>query len=529
MGAFTRCHRLFFALFALAAAFAITRWTVAGPGFTDAFYHLNAANRLVSGLGLTDPYLWTYIAAPPALPAPSHLYWMPLTSLSAALGMWALNAPGDYAAAQWPFALMYAALAGCGFWLGRRLGGSPRHAWVAGLLTLFSGYYLRFWGTIDTFAPYGLAGALCLIGIGRALTEQPRRRWAWWALAGIGAGLGHLARADGLLLLMVGWAAALWPWDKGRQAHLPGAALMTLVYGLTMLPWFIRNLNAVGTPLPVGGAQAMWFTEYNDLFNYPPDSSLQALLAKDGGAFFRARWEAFAGPSGLLSGNLGTFIAVEGLVVMTPLMVIGLWRRRREPFLRAFWLYALGVHLVMTLVFPFPGYRGGLFHSAAALVPWWAALGVVGLDDVVRAVARRRRTWRPAVAQRVFAAALVIAAIGLSLAIALPNRVPPQTPGLLYRELTVRLPSDARVMINDPAQLYYFTGLGGVVLPNEAPAVIPEIARRYGVEYLLLEAVTESGQAAAPEALWSILTDPPAFLSPLEFPIPDARLYAIYP
>jgi hypothetical protein len=296
---------------------------------------------------------------------------------------------------------------------------------------------------------------------------------------------------------------------------------MTVAYLLVMSPWFARNLREIGTPMPLGGAQGIWFREYNDIFNYPPDASPATLFADGLGAFIASRWEAF-------SNNLGTFIAVEGWVVLTPLMLLGLWVRRRDAFLRGFWLYALGLHLVMTLVFPFPGYRGGLLHSAAALVPWWAALGVVGLDAAVEWVAKRRRRWNAVTAKRIFSAGLVGAALLLSLMIALPNRVPP--PGLpaLYRELRDALPADARLMINDPAQLYYFTGLGGVVLPNETPDVIPQIARQYGVRYLLLEGVTADGlPTAAPRGLWSLVNAPPDFLVPLPLPITSVRLYEI--
>ncbi len=239
------------------------------------------------------------------------------------------------------------------------------------------------------------------------------------------------------------------------------------------------------------------------------------------GAALSSRWEAF-------TNNLGTFVAVEGLIVMTPLMLVGLWRRRRDGFLRGFWLYALGLHLAMTLVFPYPGYRGGLFHSASALVPWWSALGVVGLDDAVDWAARRRRHWNAHVAKAIFSIALVAIAVFLSLSTALRNGVPIGTPDL-YRTLAAQLPANARVMINDPAQLYYFTGLGGVVLPNEFPDTILDIARKYDVDYLLLEGITDDGRAAqAPQELWSILTSPPDFLTHLPLDVPGARLYEIH-
>jgi hypothetical protein len=520
-------ERLLFALIALVGAFFITRGLVAGPGYTDVFYHLNAANRLVSGQGLTDTYLWTYIGAPETLPSPSHLYWMPLTSLSAALGMWLFNAPTDYAAAQLPFTLMFAATVYIGYWLGNKLGGSRRHAWLAGLITLFSGYYTRFWGAIDTFAPFALVGSLGLVFLALAVerTENVasnRRMFIFFAMAGAMSALAHLTRADGILLLMAGWAVILWPFGKGMsfRQRLLSIVVITAAYLLVMLPWFIRNLNAMGTPMPLGGTQSIWFTEYNDIFNYPPQSSATTFFANGLSTLFSSRWEAFAQ-------NLATFIAVEGLIVMTPLMLVGLLHRRAQPFVRGFWLYALGVHLAMTLIFPYPGYRGGLLHSASALAPWWAALGVVGLDDCINWVAKRRRRWNAGSAKIIFSGALLAVAIFLSLDIGLSNRVaPPATPGI-YSQLLQVVPPDARVMINDPGQLYYFSGLGGVVLPIEVPAAILEIARQYQVGYLLLEEVTPDNRAASSAKLWPILADPPDFLTHVPLDNPSVRLYAI--
>ena len=523
-----------FALVALIGALVLTRGLVAQPGYTDAYYYFNAADRFVRGDGLTDAYLWTYLAEPDALPAPSHLYWMPLTSLLAALGMWLAGAPGDYAAAQWPFTLALAGAAGVAYWLGGHIGGTARHGWLAGLITLSGGFYARFWGMTDAFAPFALIGALALVCTGLGLQrlhrgDAPWRVWRWMAFAGALAGMGHLTRADGLLLLLASMAALLWPWDwlridpRQRQARL--AALLALIgaYLLVMSPWLLRNFQVAGSPLPVGGLNAIWYTEYDDLFRYPPGVAPAEFFADGLSTLWSTRWTAF-------TNNLGTFVAVEGLIAMTPLMLVGLWLRRRDPFLRAFWLYALGLHLAMTFVFPLPGYRGGLLHSAVALAPWWAALGVAGLDDVVMAIARRRPAWKPRQAQRVFSAGLVLLALGLSWSIGAANRVPAGTPSH-YQQLVGMLPESARVMVNDPAQLYYFTGLGGVVTPNAAPDVIPEIARRYGVTHLLIE-YTSQGDAltlAVPARLAFDLDAPPLFLTEIPFEPSGMRLYVINP
>jgi hypothetical protein len=545
----TRRSALAFALLALVVAVIFARGLIAAPGYTDVFYHLNAANRFASGQGLTDPYIWTYIGALDHLPMPSHLYWMPLTSVIAGLSMKLLNVPGDYFAAQFPFTLMFALTACIGFWLGRRIGGTARHSWVAGLLTLFSGFYTKFWGEIDTFAPYALFGSLCLvvIGIGAKWFKQPvegetvgadlrpaptalvpeadraqqavtlRKTLIVWFATGALAGLGHLTRADGLLLLIVAVMMIVWMGGHRRaplRSALLGLAVLLVGYVLVMLPYFARNLAEIGTPLPLGGTQSIWFAEYNDIFNYPPNATPATLFAHGLDVVIGGRREA-------LLNNIGTFVAVEGLIIMTPLMLIGLWRRRRDRFLLPFGLYALGLHLAMTFVFPFPGYRGGLLHSAAALIPFWAVLGVVGLDDVVDWIARRRRRWHAQTAKRVFSRGLILIAIGLSVVIGSGGRVSPGDTAA-FAELSQNLPADARILSDDPPKLYYYTGRGGASLPNGTPQTLLDVARRYEIDYVVIM----GGADSIPAGLQSILTSPPGFLKPMPGFL-NMRVYAI--
>lgn len=509
-----------FVALALVGALLISYGLAPLPSYMDAFYHFNAAVKLAAGEGFVDPYLWVYIGAPDSLPAPSHLYWMPLTSIVAAGGMALFNAPGSYAAAQLPLALLFFGTVCIGYGLGWLLGGTRRHAWVAGLLTLFSGFFVRFWGATDTFAPYAFVGGACLLALGWGVRAPGRL--GWFALAGALAGLGHLTRADGLLLLVAGWAALLWP-GRGLPIHqrLIAGALLTAAYVAVMTPWFLRNLDVIGSPLATGGTQGIWFTEYNDLFNYPADAGPAQFFADGLGTLLRSRWEG-------ISSGLQTLIAVEGWIVMTPFMLIGLWMKRGDALVRPFWLYALGMHLAMTVIFTYPGIRGGLFHSAAALIPWWAVLGTVGLDAAVDWAARRRRHWQPTLAKRIFSAAAVGFAVLLSLMIALPSRgegdVPP-----VYAALRHYLPPDARVLSNDPPQLYYFTGLGGASLPNEPPEALRELAQQYGIDYVLFEGVSADRRMSnfASARLWPALYESYPFLREIDLGIGDVVLYEI--
>jgi len=457
------------------------------PGYTDAYYYFNAAQRLATGHGLTDSALWTYIAAPPGsgLPIPSHLYWMPLASLVQSASM-ALLGP-TFRAAQIPMALCYVGLVLFAYGIGLRLGGTRRAAWLAALLTLFSGFYMGYWTTTDTFSLYGLvgAGALACIALARECGNL-----RWYAAAGALCALAHLTRADGVLLLAVLLMIALWPRPQSQpqvrsqphsRSQFRGAGVALVAYLLVMSPWFIRNVNAVGTALPVGGFQTAYMRAYDEIANYPPGVSFSDFVNWGAGNILRSRWDALAGELG----TLWTWIAVEGMIVVLPLALVAAWKRRRDAFLAPFALYAVGLHIAMTFVFALPGPRGGLFHSAAALLPFWMALGAVGLDDVVTWAAKRRR-WPRKQALNVFSVALVVIAAGLSGVLLLASMAR-NNGGTFYREISARLPANAVVMVNDPPAFAYLTGRSAVVLPNAGPDIIPELMRRYGVTHIIVD------------------------------------------
>ncbi len=465
---------------------ALVAAAVPGPTYTDAYYYFNAGHRLATGRGLTDPYIaLTYLGAPESLPAPSHTYWMPLMSLIVAL------AGGAFRGTQVMLVGMWVGLALLAFHLGAAFGGTRRHAWTAGLLALACGYYLPFLVTTDTFTPFGLCGALCLLAVGWG---RARRDWRGFALGGALAALAHLTRADGALLIGVLALAALWP--RGKESNrqdarsaaktiLPFSESLRLVivggaaYLLVMLPWFVRNWLTVGAMLPTGGAATIWLRGYNEIAAYPPDITAANFFAWGWENILHSRWEA-------LTGGLGTFIAVEGWVALSPLIGIALWKRRRDPRLLPVWLYALALHVAMTILFAYPGYRGGLFHSATALLPWWATLGILGLDDAVDWVAARRRRWRAATAKQVFTVGMVVLAIGLTLSTGL-MRLQNQGGLAPLIRVAMTLPEDAVVMSNDPAAVYYYTGLAGVVVPDAGPEAVRAVAEQYGVTHLLLD------------------------------------------
>ncbi len=467
---------------------------VSDPNYVDAFYYFNGGLALAEGHGFVEPYFWNTIGAPGSLPAPAFGYWQPLPSFLAALGILLFGKASAFGSAQAIFVIAASALPLIAYRIALKFG-ERRHAWLAGLLTVFSGVYVVYWSLPETFTPFALSGAGALL-----LASQGRRSGGWWrwVLAGVCAGLGYLCRADGLLLIAVVGLAALLPSFEEKEPYrlldkVAGLGLAAAGFVLIAAPWWVRNLHAFGAIQAPGGISALWITGYNDLFNYPSNLTPQRFFAAGWPSILKDRWWA-------LGVNLLTFFIGHNLVFLLPFTLIGWWRlRRKDEFVLSF-IYGLLLFAAMTFAFALPGARGGWLHSAAVLVPFVMAAASIGLDEALRAIARRRAGWNPRSAWRVFSTAGVVIAALVTAGFVL-NRVVGfddlstiawnQT-NAVYDEIGATLdeigaPVDALVISNNPPGFYTRTGRGGIPLINGDEQNLLAAADDYGVTFLVID------------------------------------------
>jgi len=509
----------------------VTAAFIRQPGYMDTAYYAAEAAHLAEGGGLTEPFLWNYLDDPVGLPHPGFLYWMPLPSFLAV--PFVALFPGSFFAAQLPFVLLSALLPPVAYLVawqtpGPKAGlGARRRAWAACLLTLFSGFFFPYWTLPETFAPFALFGSLALwiAGGGKPDADGRMRKLCRWLLVGLLAGLCHLTRADGIVLLsVVALAPLLGLWARIRvkieqdgvsgqaQGNAPtrliastigGLALIVAGYLLVMGPWFLRNLRQVGSLLSPAGTKAMWLTTYDDLFCYDCDLSLRSYMAWGVGNVLRSKLFA-------LWTNLQRFLAEDCLVFLLPLVLIGLYRLRTCLRFALSTIYLLCLYLVHSLVFTYPGWRGGFFHSSGVLLPYLYAAGIVGLDVAVRWVARRRRRWHVRQAGTVYAAGAVVLAVFLSLYVTFTKLPAWWDADQVYGDVSAWLSqrgvaSDTAIMVGNPPAFWYRSRRPSVVVPNGGVDTLLAVADRYGVGYVILDvnrpvplADLHAGQASHP-------------------------------
>lgn len=482
---------------------ALTAWPLQQPGYFDAYYYVNVARNLLHGQGLVEHVVWNFLDNPTAIPHPSHLYWMPLSTFLAYVGMWLFG--DSYRASQVPFVLLSSLLPPLAAWLAYHVWRNLRYAWAAGLLTLFSGFYFIYWITPENWTPFALAVDVALLALYAGLRTG---RGRYFAAAGLAAGFAHLARADGVLLLPVALfaiAAQNTTSNPKLETRNPKpslsrssfiirhSSLLVLSYLLVMAPWFYRNWQVAGTLLPTAGTKTIFLRSYDDFFGYGLDLTLRSYLAWGIGPILRSKVMAALWNLVILAGALQFFLA--------PFAVIGFWQTRRHPLWRPFFVYCVALVSAMVLIFTFPSRRGSMLHSAAALIPFACAAVPAGVEATVERIAQWRQTWNAAEAQRFFVYGFVGLAAVISLflyaqAIHEPwlgeSLLPPWNErGLVYREVDAWLiahdPSAGRLMAVDPPAIHYFTGREAVVIPNNGMDVIQSVNRRFDVSYLVLE------------------------------------------
>ncbi len=453
------------------------------PTYFDAYFYTINARRLADGAGLTTEVIWQFLDGLTTLPAPAFTYWMPLPSLLAAGGYLLID---SFRGAQLPFWLMAGLLPLLSYAISWRLMGNRRQALMAALFTMAGGYYTAYFAQPSTFALFGFVGGGCLLALAVGVEQ---RTASIWLLAGLLAGLAHLTRADGVLL--VGLGGLLWlqmvvsDWRRSGLAWRRAIGLLAALVGgylLVMGGWFWRTYQVTGRPLSTVGTQTIFLTTYDDLFAYGRSFTLENYLAWGWGNILRSNLRAV-----WLAAQ--TFVGVTGLTAFTGFMVWGWLRllRRSETrdFLRPFTWYAVLLYSVMSLVFTFPGQRGSLLHSSTALWPWSMALAAAGIDFAVEWAAKRRRSWRPRQAKRLFSVAFVVMVWLISLTVSGRLSLGDEDVAV-FEAVGQQVPNDAVVMIGDAPGFHYHTDLHAMSVPNEPVDGLLEAAADLGVTHVLL-------------------------------------------
>jgi hypothetical protein len=497
---------------------AAAAWMVSHPGYIDAFYYHHMAHHILRGGGAVEDVAWNYLHPPERLPRAGGTYWPPGTSLFAAAGARILGGPSGDRDREWRRAqgapiLASALLVPGAYLLSRHLrggAGARRRAFVIAGLVLLSGVYFPYWVTTDTFTPFALLGGSVLWLSARAI-EAPGKGGSLF-LAGALAGTAQNVRPDGLLLVVAPFVA----WLVGGARSSGSLAALAAGAAAGLAPWLGRNWATWGTAVPPGAAAALWLTEYDDLFAFGVRPGVGRWLAAGVPAALAAR-------GGALAANLGV-LGQPLLYYLVPACAYGCWRLRRERRLWPVAAYSSCLYLTMSLVFPFQGTRGGLFHSMAAALPFLLLATVVGVEAGVRAAARRRG-WREPQAQHVFAGALLAFALLTSAYFSILLRQ--RWDSHLARYATVadwleaRAAPSGRIMVADPPGFWYASRRTATVIPSDGFEALSAAAAQLDVGHVLVE-------PAAPTYLRPLLdgANPPA---PLEYAgtVAGIRVYRV--
>ena len=478
----------------------LTAFLETAPGYMDAEYYYATGIQIASGKGFNEPFIWNYLDNPAGIPHPSHTYWMPLTSILAALGMMLFHSTGFWAAR-----LLFIIGAACVPLISAQLTflwtGREKAALVAGFLAVFPGFYLIYTTIPSTILAYLILGGGVILSLEYLLREQEKNNGRQWIILGLLTGLMHLTRADGIIWLAgcvcIPVARAVFGKPKAEKLSLRKRVLIpVLMIGLgylaILLAWYGRNLALTGSVFPVGNSKALWLTRYDELFSYPASGiSFNRWAAQSLASHWQNIWEA-------LVMNLKNIVAVQGEIFLIPFILSGMYKLRKRPsviFAAAMWVATL---LLMTVVFPFAGSRGGLIHASAAFqCVFWAA-APLGLESFI-SLGVKYRKWK---FERAFSGMgvlfcfitgiftlamtyqIVIGTDSQKPAWAESQRIYIQVAAYLNKE---NIDRQTRVLVNNPPGFYLASGRPALVIPDGDEKTIFEVAKNYDAEVLLLD------------------------------------------
>lgn len=465
------------------------------PGYMDADYYYATALRIANGEGLTEPFLWNYLGEFDDVLHPSHAYWQPLATWISALGM-ALLGRNDFIAGKAMYLIIAALVPSITTYLAYRISEQKRIAILAGLLACFPVFYLPFLPVTDSFGPLMLLGAAFFlslegeVGLSRSF------------LLGLIVGAMHLTRTEGIIWVGIAILSLYIVGVKGLKPYGVFFAGYLLVFG----PWMLRNVGVFGNPFGTGGFSTLWLKDYNQLFVYPAkELTFRGWLNQGMVKIIKDRiWS--------LGLNGKTAFAVQGQLVLFPLLIVGVIERWQKAIVKVGVISWLALFGLMTVIFPFQGARGGFFHAGAALQPLIWALSSVGFSKCIR-WGVEKRSWISKQAWNILGTGLILISLGTSIYIVKDRVIGDDGHTPIWNDsfrqykaigetlIQIGAEEEDVIMINNPPGFFVASRFSSIVVPDGDLQTLLEAARRYQAAYLILD-------RNVPQGLSDVYQDP---------------------
>lgn len=454
---------------------------VAAPFPVDASYYADVGYNLALGRGLTVDYLWNYArGVPDRLPMPSNGYWMP--GMSFYLWPWFRLLGPTFRASQLATVFLSSVFVLLTWQIARELFADETTALLAAAFAAVDPVLMEYSTTPDATLLQSALVAGSLLCSHRAL----RANVAWLGLAGLLAGLAHLVRNDGALVvpaLLLTWVA---PWRGSGSLRLRHMAWLVAPYAMVMAPWMIRNTVVFGSPSPPGVWRLAFLPIYEDMYRSDWSSlTMGAWLAARGG------WGGVLSHDVSALGSYARWVVTDAGGVLLLFAIPLLWVRR--PAVALPFLYLLGLcALVYGFVLPEIGLHGAFVRSFIFAMPVIWAAGASGLSIAAEWTARRLPRTRHRLVLGALAAILLVHGVGRQSAAMLKRREVISVHPYLTASAELRLffdshpPTGRPLLTGGPWDLYRITGRPCLMAPTDGMGRLLEIADRFGVRYLVI-------------------------------------------
>jgi hypothetical protein len=467
------------------------------PPTEGSLYYLDVARNLAQGHGLTTDVLWSYASPPLTLPRPAFDLWLPLASLVAAIPM--LVAGTSTTAGQLGGAILGALLAPLAWAVATeaaRLDDLDRRrtralSITAGLLAAVLGPWLVATAAPDSAVPFTVLAVIASLLISRMLLRPTLPGWRAGLVLGIVLGLTYLARQEvvwlGLTFLVLS-AGPLRRIAAGDRLRASLVLLGPIVLGglLVVVPWLIRQQATFGGSATAQALENMFLLRNEQIFSIHDRPTVGAWLGQGIGAIVAAPLRA-----------MGSQLTDTVLVGAFPVGLLGILSAillRRRPSLRrpsalvVLLLSGTLTFLASAVLFPVATLWGTFLHASGPLLMGCIVASVLGVDAAMTRVSQKRG-W-PKVNVIVGPVALLALAIPVAIvqlasvadsASTMERRIEAVQVALRQTDDDPALP----LMSDHPMSLAWVLDRPVMVLPDDPPTTLGELARDTGVRLLL--------------------------------------------